>query len=208
MLIGERRERACHFVGAADFHRHKFATSVFGGRPRSVEDQNGTRIRMHSSADAGKVRQGHRQQRNLLGCGILERACEPGDVAARMRQTGDKSAAHWIYCACHDDGNGLGRTPRCRHRRPCPQYNDIDVLAYKLGSKVGKKLEPPFCEAPFHAEVFSLHQSDLPHASQKAAIDAGCQNSRPRSAGKKPHAPDFWPLLRVRRNRPRCRRAA
>src|SRR5262249_43513422 len=122
--------------------------------------------------------------------------------------TGDKSAAHRIYCACHDDGNGLGRTPRCRHRRPCPQYNDIDVLAYKLGGKVGKKLEPPFCEAPFHAEVFSLHQSDLPHASQKAAIDAGCQNRRPRSAGKKPHAPDFCPLLRARRERPRESRAA
>src|SRR5262249_51331205 len=58
-----------------------------------------------------------------------------------------------------------------------------------------------------HAEVFSLHQSDLPHASQKAAIDAGYQNSRPRSAGKKPHAPDFCPLLRPRRERPRGRAA-
>src|SRR5262245_54991383 len=132
--------------------------------------------------------------------GAIER--NAGHVAPRMRKACNKTAAQRIGSGCHDNGNGASLSCR-RERRWCADDDGVETEARKLSSKLVVGFRLTEHEPVFDCKILTFDVAKVAKPAEqcllKVRIGSGgeiTQTSRPRS------------LLRTRRERPRCCRAA
>src|SRR5262249_17993388 len=129
----------------------------------------------------------------------------PGGMAAGAGEAGDETSLDRIEAAAEDDRNGRGRGFG-RECRRCEVWRDDD--GYPAADQIGRQFRQPIIVI-VRPEVFDGHVLALDIASFAEPFSECCDKICAPFGRTTEEKPDHWPrrLLRVRRERPRCRTA-
>src|SRR5262245_24168447 len=92
---------------------------------------------------------------------------KPRDISPRSRKAADKTGAHRIANACHDDGNGAGRLLECAGTRSPLRHDDVDVEADQLRREAREGIEHPFCPSVLDDDILSFQVTEIAKALPK-----------------------------------------
>jgi hypothetical protein len=82
--------------------------------------------------------------------------CEPGDVAAWARQSGDETGAHWVANDRKHNRDGTGRSVQCcRHRRGRAEDN-VGLRSDQLRREITRPLDIRICPLLLDPHVASV----------------------------------------------------
>ena len=86
---------------------------------------------------------------------------QTGDIAARLRQTGNQPVSNRISRYREDDGDDRCGLLRCEDRWSALRYNRIDLEPDEFGHEFGETLVAPFGPAIFNRDIATFNPTKL-----------------------------------------------
>src|SRR5262245_6061449 len=129
---------------------------------------------------------------------------EPGDVAARARQTCDQAAFQRVARRSHDDRDALRCALRGADRSGAANYDDIDLRPQQITDQRGYRFDIIPIMAKLVGDVAPFDITEVAHPAHEFLAEWIVVR------GSRPDVPDtrrLARLLRTRRKRPRGRAA-
>jgi hypothetical protein len=159
---GDRRKRAVEFAAAARFRNLKLHAQRPRGNFGSLQlDRDAWLAGVAKDGDTPNSWGELLEKLQALPPDLRRRHPQPGDVAARPREAGNKPIGNWVAHESHDNGNRPGRLLRRLHARQRCRDDDVDLELHQFSGQVGESFELPASPAPFDADVLTLDVPQL-----------------------------------------------
>jgi hypothetical protein len=131
---------------------------------------------------------------------------QAGDISARACEPGDDAGPDRFAARGHDHGNRFGGILGRHHRRRPAGHDQIDVQMKQFGYELRVTLGASVGRTVVQDEILPLDVAKLAQTLSQGIEIGGIGRCR----GRLQHTDTIDPagLLRARRERPRCRRAA
>src|SRR5262249_5492748 len=155
---------------------------------------------------AAEFGNGLAQKCEAVGADIDGLPRQPGNISARSRQPGDDAGADWIARRREYDRDNRRRLLGCEDWWGIMCENDIDLKADEFGGDLVVALDASLGPAIFDREIATVDPTKFPQPLNESGKQLAA--TRRRGRAQEPNGRQFSRLLRARRKRPSCRRAA
>ena len=104
---------------------------------------------------------------------IFGQSCNPGNVAPRLGQAGDKPVGDWIVDARHDDWNCLRRPLQRAGARRVSNHDHVDRLVYQFAGHGVQSVHVAIGVDGSILNVLSFHPAEIAHPLFERCVGFG-----------------------------------